>query len=352
MSATFKIIFNGQLQQHADISLVQKQLSQFLNIPHTIAIKLFDGKSYALKKDLTSIEAVKAESSLKKMGLITRVELHQSTALTAKQYPIALKKLTKHDDAEEHKTSNSKRTLLQKKTNSIQTIITRYKYDKVKLQRSSLKSLLYLCYIALLVMTITGLTVSYNLLSNTMSESQSNTLTGLTYQDYKQYITEQKAVSNQQKTNLSANNNAQQSHDSEQFNRFSLLINSYADSVKQPNIEKMGGEKLNLRLQEIDDLGEKNAFWLQLINLAKSLNNDAHTMSTLNNTDPNKVQWINAVDWISQRYIRQQQNGNAHPKVNQPNNAVINLTLSISVLSLLILMIIVIKMKLRTIRES
>jgi len=75
-------------------------------------------------------------------------------------------------------------------------------------------------------------------------------------------------------------------------------------------------------------------------------------MSTLNNTDPNKVQWINAVDWISQRYIRQQQNGNAHPKVNQPNNAVINLTLSISVLSLLILMIIVIKMKLRTIRES
>jgi hypothetical protein len=66
VSATFKIIFNGQLQQHADISLVQKQLSQFLNIPHTIAIKLFDGKSYALKKDLTSIEAVKAESSLKK----------------------------------------------------------------------------------------------------------------------------------------------------------------------------------------------------------------------------------------------------------------------------------------------
>ncbi|WFO19855.1 hypothetical protein ATS73_003430 [Pseudoalteromonas sp. H100] len=66
MSATFKIIFNGQLQQHADISLVQKQLSQFLNIPHTIAIKLFDGKSYALKKDLTSIEAVKTESSLKK----------------------------------------------------------------------------------------------------------------------------------------------------------------------------------------------------------------------------------------------------------------------------------------------
>ena len=335
MSATFKIIFNGQLHQHANISLVQKQLSQFLNIPHTIAIKLFDGKSYALKKDLTSIEAVKkdltsieavkAESSLKEMGLITRVELHQSTALTAKQYPLALKKLTKHDDAEEHKTSNSKRTLLQKKTNSIQTIITRYKNDKVKLQRSSLKSLLYLCYIALLVMTITGLTISYNLLSNTISESQSNTIIGLTYQDYKQYITEQKAVSNQQKTNLSANNNAQQSHDNEQFNRFSLLINSYADSVKQPNIEKMGGEKLNLRLQEIDDLGEKNAFWLQLINLAKSLNNDAHTMSTLNNTDPNKVQWINAV---------------------------INLTLSISVLSLLILMIIVIKMKLRTIRES
>ena len=59
MSATFKIIFNGQLHQDADITSVQEQLGQFLKIPHDIVIQLFDGKSYALKKDLTSIDAVK-----------------------------------------------------------------------------------------------------------------------------------------------------------------------------------------------------------------------------------------------------------------------------------------------------
>jgi len=351
VSATFKIIFNGQLHQHANIPLVQKELSQFLNIPHAIAIKLFDGKPYALKKDLTSIEAVKTESSLKKMGLITRVELHQSTSLTEKQYPLALKTPTNYDNAKAHKTSNSKRILLQKKAISVRDMITSYKNDKVKLQRASLKSLLYFCYIALLVVTITGLTISCNLLSNTVNESQSNTLVNLTYQDYKQYITDQNAINNQQ-SNINTDNNASQNQGSEQFNRFALLINSYAENVKQPNVEKMGGEKLNLRLQEIDELGEKNVFWLQLINLAKNLNNDAHVMSTLSNADPNKVQWINAVDWISQRYIRQQQISNSLPKVNEPNNVVLNLTLSISVLSLLLLMIIVIKMKLRTIRET
>ncbi|MEI8625187.1 hypothetical protein P4S67_13795 [Pseudoalteromonas sp. B137] len=50
MDATFKIIFNGQLHQDADITSAQEQLSQLLNIPHNIVVQLFDGKAYALKK--------------------------------------------------------------------------------------------------------------------------------------------------------------------------------------------------------------------------------------------------------------------------------------------------------------
>ncbi|MBQ4797884.1 hypothetical protein J8L73_01790 [Pseudoalteromonas sp. MMG006] len=59
MSPTFKIVFNGLLHQDTDITFAQEQLSQLLKIPHDIVIQLFDGESYALKKDLPSINAVK-----------------------------------------------------------------------------------------------------------------------------------------------------------------------------------------------------------------------------------------------------------------------------------------------------
>ncbi|MEI8620947.1 hypothetical protein P4S66_08790 [Pseudoalteromonas sp. B129b] len=50
MSATFKIVFNGQLYQNTDLTSAQEKLSQLLNIPHNIVVQLFDGKAYALKK--------------------------------------------------------------------------------------------------------------------------------------------------------------------------------------------------------------------------------------------------------------------------------------------------------------
>ncbi|XQF90556.1 hypothetical protein ACOBV8_03010 [Pseudoalteromonas espejiana] len=78
-------------------------------------------------------------------------------------------------------------------------------------------------------------------------------------------------------------------------------------------------------------------------------------MSALANNDPNKIQWINAVDWISQSYIRQQQN---QPKALQSKSAdtmqadspILDLTLLISLMSFLTLIIIGIKMKIRSIK--
>ncbi|XQF92215.1 hypothetical protein ACOBV9_12535 [Pseudoalteromonas espejiana] len=78
-------------------------------------------------------------------------------------------------------------------------------------------------------------------------------------------------------------------------------------------------------------------------------------MSALANNDPNKIQWINAVDWISQSYIRQQQN---QPKAiqstptdtMQADSPILDLTLIISLMSFLTLVIISIKMKVRSIK--
>ena len=85
VSDTFKIVFNGQLYQNTDLTSAQEKLSQLLNIPHNIVVQLFDGKAYALKKDLSSIDAVKTELSLKKLGLITKVEPQRTTVIAQSQ---------------------------------------------------------------------------------------------------------------------------------------------------------------------------------------------------------------------------------------------------------------------------
>ena len=78
-------------------------------------------------------------------------------------------------------------------------------------------------------------------------------------------------------------------------------------------------------------------------------------MSKLGNDNPDKIQWINAVDWISQSYIRQQQNKPDALPVTPTNtqlakSPILDLTLLISLMSFLTLIIISIKMKVRSIK--
>ena len=221
---------------------------------------------------------------------------------------------------------------------------------------------MYFCYCALCIITIIGVGISVNALKNnfgTLNNGTTNNTTtnSLSYQNYKQYLIDQNSLNQptQKVTNEQAANPTQQKSN-EYFSRFSSLINSYAQSTGQADIKTMGGDKLQQHLQEIDDLGPKNEFWQQLVQLSKGLDNDKHAIGKLNNTDPAKVQWINAVDWISQSYIRQHQNSqttnNSPVTTYEPSNPILNLTLLISMLSLFSLLVIAIKMKLRAIRHS
>ena len=373
VSATFKIVFNGQLYQNTDLTSAQEQLSQLLNIPHNIVIQLFDGKAYALKKDLSSIDAVKTESSLKKLGLITKVEPQLITVISQSQNnQIALTEHSKNTDKHISESTDGKSISIQNErldTDEAPNTAAAIKqsYNKYKLLRNTLKSALYFCYCALCIITLVGVVISVNALKNnfgtlnnttTNNTTTNNTTTNnLSYQNYKQYLIDQNSLNQpiQKVTNnQTANPTLQKSN--EYFSRFSSLINSYAQSTGQADIKTMGGDKLQQHLQEIDDLGPKNEFWQQLIQLSKSLDNDKHAIGMLNNTDPAKVQWINAVDWISQSYIRQQQNSqttnNSPVATYEPSNPILNLTLLISMLSLFSLLVIAIKMKLRAIRHS
>jgi len=359
VGATFKIIFNGQLHQDADITSAQEQLSQLLNIPHNIVIQLFDGKAYALKKDLSSIDAVKTESSLKKFGLITKVEPQlakpQNNQVVLSEHS---EDTNKHISKSTHEKSTSTQSeLLNTDAAPSKNSTIEQSDDKYKLLRNTLKSALYFCYCALFIITLLGAVISFNALKNNFCTPNNVTTNNLSYQNYKQYLIDQNSLNQsvQKVTNdHTANPTLQKSN--EYFSRFSSLINSYAQSTGQADIKTMGGDKLQQHLQEIDDLGPKNEFWQQLVQLSKSLNNDTHTMAALNNTDPAKVQWINAVDWISQSYIRQHQNSQTtkNPPVttDEPSNPILNLTLLISMLSLFSLLVIAIKMKLRAIRHS
>ena len=368
VSATFKIVFNGQLYQNTDLTSAQEKLSQLLNIPHNIVVQLFDGKAYALKKDLSSIDAVKTESSLKKLGLITKVEPQLSTVISQSQNnQIALTEHSKNTDKHISESTNGKNISIQNErldTDEAPNTAAAIKqsYNKYKLLRNTLKSGLYFCYCALCIITIIGVGISVNALKNnfgTLNNGTTNNTTtnSLSYQNYKQYLIDQNSLNQptQKVTNEQAANPTQQKSN-EYFSRFSSLINSYAQSTGQADIKTMGGDKLQQHLQEIDDLGPKNEFWQQLVQLSKGLDNDKHVIGMLNNTDPAKVQWINAVDWISQSYIRQQQNSqttnNSPVTTYEPSNPILNLTLLISMLSLFSLLVIAIKMKLRAIRHS
>ncbi|WP_241763419.1 MULTISPECIES: hypothetical protein [unclassified Pseudoalteromonas] len=368
MSATFKIVFNGQLYQNTDLTSAQEQLSQLLNIPHNIVVQLFDGKAYALKKDLSSIDAVKTESSLKKLGLITKVEPQLITVISQSQNnQIALTEHSKNTDKHISECTEGKSISVQserldtgKAPNTAAAI--KQSYNKYKLLRNTLKSALYFCYSALCIITLIGVVISVNALKNNFGilnngTTNNTTTNNLSYQNYKQYLIDQKSLNQPaQKVTNERTANPTQQKSNEYFRRFSSLINSYAQSTGQADIKTMGGDKLQQHLQEIDDLGPKNEFWQQLIQLSKSLDNDKHAIGMLNNTDPAKVQWINAVDWISQSYIRQHQNSqtiNSSPvSTDEPSNPILNLTLLISMLSLFSLLVIAIKMKLRAIRIS
>nr|WP_165729163.1 hypothetical protein [Pseudoalteromonas sp. 31A1] len=363
VSATFKIVFNGQLYQNTDLTSAQEQLSQLLNIPHNIVVQLFDGKAYALKKDLSSIDAVKTESSLKKLGLITKVEPQLITVISQSQNnQIALTEHSKNTDKHISESTNDKSISIQNErldTDEAPNTAAAIKqsYNKYKLLRNTLKSALYFCYCALCIITLVGVVISVNALKNNFGTLNNTTTNNLSYQNYKQYLIDQNSLNQPtQKVTNERTANPTQQKSNEYFSRFSSLINSYAQSTGQADIKTMGGDKLQQHLQEIDDLGPKNEFWQQLIQLSKSLDNDKHTIGMLNNTDPAKVQWINAVDWISQSYIRQHQNSqttNSSPvRTEEQNNPILNLTLLISMLSLFSIFIIAIKMKLRAIKNS
>ncbi|MBH0057439.1 hypothetical protein I6F65_10745 [Pseudoalteromonas sp. SWXJZ94C] len=364
VSTTFKIVFSGQLNDDADISNVQSKLSEFLSIPHYIVIKLFDGKAYALVKNLTSIDAVKTESKLKAFGLITKVE---------PQFPSVIP-TEKNTDSKQiilHKASVDSDNLNREKTDSEQhnqqtnSVIKEPISNTVaatntknKWLTRTLKTSLYINYIILFILVISSIVIASKLItSNLATKNSSNeTIENFSYTRYKQYLNYQSIAPVNNNSDEKIKTDQQQIND--YFILFSHSINNYADTVGQLNIEAMGGDKLKQHLQEIDDLGPQFMFWQQLTRLAKNLNDDAPYMSQFEKTDPAQIQWINAIDWISQGYIRQNQDKSQNltqqaeplPVALQNNSTLtLNLVLLITLMSFLTLLIILLKGKLRRI---
>ena len=362
MSTTFKIVFSGQLNDDADITNVQSKLSEFLSIPHYIVIKLFDGKAYALVKNLTSLDAVKTESKLKAFGLITKVEPQFPSVIpteknTDSKQIILHKASVDSDDLNREKTDNEQHN---QHTNSVikepipHTVAATN--TKNKWLALTLKTSLYINYIILFILVISSIVIASKLItSNLATKNSSNeTIENFSYTRYKQYLNYQSIAPINNNSDEKIKTDQQQIND--YFILFSHSINNYADTVGQLNIEAMGGDKLKQHLQEIDDLGPQFMFWQQLTRLAKNLNDDAPYMSQFEKTDPAQIQWINAIDWISQSYIRQNQDKSQNltqqaepsPVALQNNSTLtLNLVLLITLMSFLTLLITLLKGKLR-----
>jgi hypothetical protein len=111
----------------------------------------------------------------------------------------------------------------------------------------------------------------------------------------------------------------------------------------------MGGNKLKQHLQEIDELGPQFMFWQQLTQLAVQLEQDAPNLAKLADNNLAKILWINAIDWISQGYIRAQQQkeqpiSQAQPTQGSTKQATqLNLVLLLTFMSFITLSIIMLK---------
>ncbi|MBQ4831873.1 hypothetical protein J8L70_01320 [Pseudoalteromonas sp. MMG010] len=324
MSASYKIVFSGQVKKNTDLSVAINQLSRLLNIPNFVCEKLFDGKAYALEKNLTSVEAVKKESSLKALGLITKVQPQkpEKENVTPANNNITRESISAGTSLQTYR-------FIQQKQNNNHLI-----YLIKNWQLMLLKIGLYFCYTALIIATSAAILTAFKLVT-VANDSQINKQL-LNYDNYKHYLNNQQSNSPVSAYINNNNTSYEALQEQQQINRyfadFSSAINHYAKQVNQRDVSAMGGVKLKQHLQEIDALGPQFAFWQQLTTLASALENDATNMAKLSNENPLKVQWINAVDWISQSYIREQQNPSLNIVKTTPHTTHIKLQLNLIVL--------------------
>ncbi len=70
---SYKVIFQGRIGEGKDTIKIGVLLAQFLKLPESKAEQLFNGKAYALKKNLNHEKAKQVQSKLSSIGIITEI---------------------------------------------------------------------------------------------------------------------------------------------------------------------------------------------------------------------------------------------------------------------------------------
>lgn len=70
---SYKIIFKGLISEGKDTVKIGKILAKFLKLPESKADQLFNGKAYALKKNLNHEKAHQVQDKLSSIGIITEI---------------------------------------------------------------------------------------------------------------------------------------------------------------------------------------------------------------------------------------------------------------------------------------
>jgi len=96
---SYKIIFNGQISEGKDTVKIGTLLAKFLKLPESKADQLFNGKAYALKKNLNHEQALQVQGKLSSIGINTEIVKEVSLSNTV-SFQEDLKKDTSNEDFE------------------------------------------------------------------------------------------------------------------------------------------------------------------------------------------------------------------------------------------------------------
>lgn len=83
--STYKIIFRGKIAPEKDQNKIGKALARFLKLPESKAHLLFDGRAYAIKKNLEREKAELIQKKLKSAGIYTECKVEKLKGKAAQQ---------------------------------------------------------------------------------------------------------------------------------------------------------------------------------------------------------------------------------------------------------------------------
>ncbi|WP_096738888.1 hypothetical protein [Pseudoalteromonas atlantica] len=336
MEPVYKVIFKGQIEPGYKLEGVKENLTLLIKCSPAMADKLFNGKSYALAKDLPEASALEKQKQFKAIGLVTTLKAENISADTdssnpdpvteskAQQLNQSAKKLSEQlkqtaqslTSKAQSTAENLKNAASPNNTGHDKNTITKQTKSPKNWQQKYFKVVGYFSFfcatIAILVVLLVGSGIGIKLISSSASvdvEQVDTRFSNLEQQLEKQEdaryestaVTSQNDIDSYQ-AEVAASFEFQKNEE-EYFAKIETNLNSYAKVLGQRSVKEKGSSYYMQTFSEINNGDPKFIFWKDLLEFTEDLDDSATSISEYKNTDKRKVEWPDAISWFINAYM-------------------------------------------------